>query len=201
MFSRRWNDLLLFGVTGVELAALLLLTPALAVPDWIYVVQHVMVLAIALTREAPAVEDHSLGPSVAVAVAYGYPYAQVIYLQWVPGVSLWPAVGMVLIMCGAVLSFVSLSILGRRFGVRPALRGLAVRGTYAFVRHPIYLSYLLGDVGYNLQEANVVTVVLVMCGWIAILYRIRSEERIMAHHPHWHDYANSVRYRLVPGFW
>jgi protein-S-isoprenylcysteine O-methyltransferase Ste14 len=201
MARRRWSDLLLFTVTGVELAILLILTPTLLVADWIYVIQHVMVLGIALTRGAPAAEDHSPGPSVAVAVAYGYPYAQVIYLQWVPGTSLWPGAGMVLIVCGAILSFLSLSILGRRFGVRPALRGLSVRGTYALVRHPMYLGYVLGDVGYNLQEANVATVGLVIVGWVALVYRIRSEERVMAHHPRWPDYAHSVRYRLVPGIW
>ena len=201
MSRRHWSDLLLFGVTGIELTILLILTPTLGIPGWIYVAQHVMVLGIALTRGTPAAEDHSPGPSAAVAVAYGYPYAQVIYLQRVPGVSLWPPGGTVLIMCGALLSILSLSVLGRRFGVRPALRGLAVRGTYGFVRHPMYLGYVLGDVGYNLQEADVVTVLLVICGWIAILYRIRSEERVMAHHPRWHAYVNAVRYRLVPGIW
>jgi protein-S-isoprenylcysteine O-methyltransferase Ste14 len=188
-------------VTSAELAVLLILTPTLALPDWIYVVQHVVVLAIALTRRSPAAEDHSFGPSAAVAVAYGYPYAQVIYLQWMPGVPLWPATGMVLIMCGAVLSLVSLLTLGRWFGIRPALRGLSTRGPYHLVRHPMYLSYVLGDIGYNLQEANVGTVLLVMTGWAAMFYRIGSEERVMAHHPGWPAYTSAVRYRLVPGVW
>ena len=65
----------------------------------------------------------------------------------------------------------------------------------------MYLSYLLGDIGYNLQEANVATIALVLAGWVAIVYRIRSEERVMAHHPRWHDYVHAVRYRLVPGIW
>src|SRR6186997_743913 len=108
---RRWSDVLLFSVTFVELGVLLILTPALALPDWIYVLQHVMVLVIALTRRPPAVHDHSLGISAAVAVSYGYPYAQVIYLQRIPGVSLWPEGGMVLIAAGALLSIVSLSTL------------------------------------------------------------------------------------------
>lgn len=199
--SRTSSDLLLFGVTSVELAVLVYLTPALTVPDWIYVLQHVMVLGIALTRRPPAVEDHSLGVSAAVAVAYSYPYAQVIYLQWNPGLSLWPTGGIVLIVCGALLSLLSLWTLGRWFGIRPALRGLSVNGPYRLVRHPMYVAYLLSDVGYNLQEGNLGTVALVVMGWVSIVYRIRSEERVLAHHPGWPRYVHSVRYRLLPGIW
>ena len=195
------GDILLFCVTSVEFTALLVLSPTLGFPDWIYVVQHVMVLAIAFTRRRPTVEDQSFGPSAAVAVAYGYPYAQVIYLHSIPGLPLWPAGGVVLITCGAVLSLASLLTLGRWFGIRPALRGLSVRGTYGLVRHPMYLGYLLGDVGYNLQENNLGTALLVAIGWVSLVYRIQREERVMAHHPAWHTYANSVRYRLVPGIW
>ena len=199
--SRRWSDVLLFSVTAIELGVLLILTPALALPDWIYVLQHVMVLGLALTRRSPAVTDHSFGVSAAVAVSYGYPYAQVISLQWVPGWSLWSDGGMVLITSGALLSVISLWALGRRFGIRPALRGLSVHGPYRVVRHPIYLSYVLSDIGYNLQECNLGTAALVIAGWIAMLYRVESEERVMAHHPAWAAYTNTVRYRLLPGIW
>jgi protein-S-isoprenylcysteine O-methyltransferase Ste14 len=195
------DDVLLFSVTAVELGVLLILTPALTLPDWIYVLQHAMVLVIALTRRSPAITDHSFGVSAAVAVSYAYPYAQVIYLQHVPGWSLWPDGGMVLITAGALLSLVSLWTLGRRFGIRPALRGLTVDGPYRVVRHPMYLSYVLGDVGYNLQECNLVTAGLVITGWIAMLYRIESEERVIARHPEWAAYTSAVRYRLLPGIW
>src|SRR4029453_9242019 len=100
--SRRWSDVLLFSVTFVELGVLLILTAALTLPDWIYILQHGMVLVIALTRRRPAVQDHSLGTSAAVALSYGYPYAQVIYLQRIPGWSLWPEGGIVLITAGAL---------------------------------------------------------------------------------------------------
>ena len=198
---RHWSDVLLFSVTAVELGVLLILTPALSVPDWIYVLQHVTVLAIALTRRSPTVTDHSFGASAAVGVSYAYPYAQVIYLQRTPGWPFWPEGGIVLITTGAFLSIVSLWTLGRRFGIRPALRGLTVSGTYRVVRHPIYLSYVLGDVGYNLQECNLGTAALVIVGWIAMIYRIESEERVMAHHPEWAAYTEAVRYRLLPGIW
>jgi protein-S-isoprenylcysteine O-methyltransferase Ste14 len=201
MSGMRPADLLLFGVTAVELAILVLLTPTFTVTDWIYVVQHLMVLGIALTRRAPDAQDRSLSSSAAVVVAYGYPYGQLAYLRWVPGDPAWPAGGLVLVTVAACLSFASLSTLGRWFGVRPALRGLATKGPYRLVRHPMYLAYLLADVGYNLQEWNIGTVLMVMAGWTALLYRIHAEERVLVGDPGWPAYTALVRYRLVPGLW
>jgi len=199
--GRRFADLLLFGVTSVELAILWFLTPTFTVTDWIYLSQHVIVLGIAVTRHSPRAKDYSLRSSAAVLVAYAYPYAQMIYINWIPGEPAWPAAGFVLVTAGACWSFVSLLTLGRMFGIRPALRGLVTTGPYALVRHPIYLSYIVEDIGYNLQEWNAGTALIVVVGWASLIYRIRAEERILALDEEWPKYASSVRYRLLPGLW
>jgi protein-S-isoprenylcysteine O-methyltransferase Ste14 len=202
LISRRaFADVLLFGVTSAELTLLFFLTPSFTFADYIYVLQHVVVLAIALVRRPPDAQDHSLPTSAAVVVAYAYPYAQVAYLRWVPGDAIWAAGGLVLVTLAACLSLASLLTLGRRFGIRPALRGLATGGPYRFVRHPVYLAYVLADIGYNLQEWNVGTALLVMAGWASLLYRIRAEERVLAHDPGWPGYLATVRYRLLPRVW
>ena len=201
MFGRRFADLLLFCVTVTELVILFLLTPTFTITDWIYVLQHFIVLGIALTRHHPKVRDYSIGSSMAVGIAYAYPYAQVIYLRWSPGLVAWPAAGLVLVTLAAGLSLVTLLTLGRLFGVRPALRGLATSGPYRFVRHPMYLSYLLADIGYNLQEWNFVTLLLVLVGWASLVYRIHAEERLVSQHAEWPAYVVLVRYRLFPGLW
>jgi protein-S-isoprenylcysteine O-methyltransferase Ste14 len=199
--GRRFADFLLFGVTSAELALLFVLTPTFTAVDWIYVMQHLLVLGIALTRPPPVVMDRSLSSGAAVAVTYAYPYAQVLYLRWMPGKTGWFAGGLVLVTLAACLSLASLLGLGRWFGVRPALRGLATKGPYRLVRHPMYLAYVLADVGYNLQEWNAGTVLLMMAGWASLLYRIRAEERSLSHHPGWPAYIALVRHRLVPGLW
>jgi protein-S-isoprenylcysteine O-methyltransferase Ste14 len=199
--GRRFGDFLLFGVTSAEFVLLLFMTPTFTIVDWIYVLQHLLVLGIALTRRPPEVQDHSLPSSAAVVIAYAYPYAQVVYLRWVPGDPAWPVGGLVLVMLAACLSLASLLSLGRRFGVRPALRGLATRGPYRFVRHPMYLSYVIADIGYNLQEWNFGTALLVMAGWASLLYRIYAEERILAQDAGWSAYVSLVRYRIIPGLW
>ena len=201
MFGRRFADVLLFCVTSAELVILFLLTPTFTIADWIYVLQHLMVLGIALTRPTPKVLDYSIASSIAVGVAYIYPYAQVIWLRWSPGDVACPEAGLVLVIIAAGLSLVSLLILGRRFGVRPALRELVRRGPYQMVRHPMYLSYIIADIGYNLQEWNFVTVILVLFGWASLIFRIHAEERVLSRDPGWPAYVASVRYRLLPGVW
>jgi protein-S-isoprenylcysteine O-methyltransferase Ste14 len=192
---------LLFGVTSTELAILFFLTPTFEIADWIYVLQHVVVLGVALTRSSPKVQDHSLISSAAVIVSYGYSYAQVIYLAWVPGDPVWPTGGLVMVTLAAGLSLASLLALGRSFGVRPALRGLVMRGPYRIIRHPMYLSYIIGDVGYNLQEWNYGTALLVAAGWVSLIYRIYAEERMLSQDDRWSQYVALVSYRLVPGVW
>ena len=199
--GRRFADFLLFSVTSAELALLFFLTPTFTIVDWIYVSQHILVLGIALTRRPPEVQDHSLPSNASVVIAYAYPYAQVLYLRWVPGDLAWPAGGLVLVTLAACLSLASLLSLGRRFGVRPALRGLATRGPYRLVRHPMYLSYMIADIGYNLQEWNFGTALMVMAGWASLLYRIFAEERILSHNAGWSAYVSLVRYRIIPGLW
>ena len=199
--GRRIGDFLLFGVTSAELALLFFLTPTFTFVDWIYILQHLLVLAIALTRRPPEAYDHSLLSSAAVVVAYAYPYAQVAYLRWVPGDPVWPVGGLLLVTLAACLSLASLLSLGRRFGVFPALRGLVTRGPYRLVRHPMYLAYVIADIGYNLQEWNFGTALLVMGGWASLIYRIKAEERILSQNAGWSAYAASVRHRLFPRIW
>src|SRR4029079_17587951 len=85
IYARRLGDVVLFSVTAVELALLVYQTPSFELVDWIYVSQHLIVLALAFWRRPPSTHDYSLGSSVAVVVSYAYPYAQTVYLGWGPG--------------------------------------------------------------------------------------------------------------------
>lgn len=199
--GRRLGDYILFGVTAAELALLFYLTPEFTTVDCIYLLQHLMVLFVALTRYQPSLQDCSLSSGTAVVIAYAYPYAQVLYLRWVPGDTASSAGGLVLISIAACLSLASLLSLGKRFGLVPALRGLMTRGPYRFIRHPMYLAYVLADIGYSLQEWNSGTALMVMAGWASLLFRIRAEERILSHDAGWSQYTALVRCRLIPGVW
>ena len=198
---RQLADGVLFSVTSIELGILVAQTPVFTLVDWIYIAQHLLVLAVALLRPPSIAHDHSFSANAAVIVSYAYPYAQVALLDWRPGYEAWPAMGLVLVTFAAMLSCISLISLGRSFGVRPALRRLVTRGSYRFTRHPIYLSYLISDVGYVLQEWNVATLLLLVAGWASLFYRIRAEERVLCGDAGWGSYAAAVPYRLLPGVW
>jgi protein-S-isoprenylcysteine O-methyltransferase Ste14 len=71
-------SVILFGVTAAEPAFLVAVTPAFDFADWVYVLQHVIVLAVAFAGRRPTAQDHSPGTGAAVVVAYGYPCAQAI---------------------------------------------------------------------------------------------------------------------------
>jgi len=185
----------------VALVSLFLLKPTLGVVGWLYVLQHLIVLGFALTRSEPLMTDYSVRSNIAVGVAYLSPYAQVICLYWWPGKVAWPEGGLVLVTLAAVFSVVCLLTIGNQFGVRPALRGLVTRGPYRLVRHPLYLSYVIAAIGFNLQVWNLATLLLVLLGWTSMTYRIVAEERVLSRDGSWPAYAALVRYRLVPGVW
>jgi protein-S-isoprenylcysteine O-methyltransferase Ste14 len=65
----------------------------------------------------------------------------------------------------------------------------------------MYLSYVISDIGYNLQEWSPVTVLLVIAGWVSLIYRIHAEERVLAQDAGWSAYTRLVRCRLIPGLW
>ena len=138
---------------------------------------------------------------MACLVSYAYPYAQILYLGLVPGSPAWPQLGQLLVVVAAGLSLASLLTLGRWFGIRPALRGLAQTGPYRLVRHPLYLAYILADIGVNCAEWNGGTVLLTAGGWASLLYRIQAEERLLAQDAGWTAYGRAVHFRLLPGLW
>jgi hypothetical protein len=78
---RTCGDVVLCGVTLVELSLLVFLTPTFTALDWIYVLQHVIVLGVALTRRPPRAQDFSWLSTLACIVAY----ARAVRFRLLPG--------------------------------------------------------------------------------------------------------------------
>jgi protein-S-isoprenylcysteine O-methyltransferase Ste14 len=111
------------------------------------------------------------------------------------------AVGFGLQLAGLVVCAAAFVALGRSFGFAPADRGVRRRGPYAIVRHPIYASYVLLQLGYLSQSISMrnALVLIVVCG--CNVGRIRAEERLLATGTAYTSYQAAVRWKLVPGIW
>jgi protein-S-isoprenylcysteine O-methyltransferase Ste14 len=117
------------------------------------------------------------------------------HLDWAFSVGFW------LQLVGVIICLWSLSTLGRSFGFAPADRGVVSRGPYAFVRHPVYGSYVLLQTGYLLQSISLRNVLVVVLATAANIGRARAEERVLLSKPTYAAYRRRVRWGLVPGVW
>ncbi len=102
---------------------------------------------------------------------------------------------------GAVITIGSLVWLGRSFGVMPARRQTVIGGPYRLVRHPAYAGELLIMLACFLSGPSLAAA----CVWLllipGIVWRILSEEAVLAADPNYQAYRRQVRWRLIPGIW
>jgi protein-S-isoprenylcysteine O-methyltransferase Ste14 len=112
------------------------------------------------------------------------------------------------IWAGTVLQLVGVGIvatciltLGRSFGFAAADRGVVTRGPYAFVRHPMYASYLLLGAGYLLQSLSVWNAAVLVIVTVCNGGRALAEERLLANNSDYLAFRRRVRRRIVPGVW
>ena len=101
----------------------------------------------------------------------------------------------------SVLTIVSVQSLGQSFAILPALRDIRTFGTYRFVRHPIYLSYIIAALGTLMRHPSLRNTIVVLAGIGLMLWRIRFEERLLTQDERYRNYAAEVRYRLIPGLY
>jgi protein-S-isoprenylcysteine O-methyltransferase Ste14 len=109
--------------------------------------------------------------------------------------------GLLLQFCGVVVCLWSFVVLGRSFGFAAADRGLVRRGPYRVVRHPVYASYVLLQVGYLFQSLSLRNFAVVLLVTACNVGRIRAEERVLTTNPAHGAYRARVRWRLLPGLW
>lgn len=101
-------------------------------------------------------------------------------------------------LLGAGLSLLCTLYLGRSFGLVAANRGVKVRGPYRVVRHPIYASYVLVDLGYVLSWLSLANVLIFALVYAAQVRRIFAEEAVLLRDPAYRRFAATTRYRLIP---
>lgn len=107
--------------------------------------------------------------------------------------------GDVLQVAAVVAAVVVLARLGRRLGIVAAHRGVATGGPYRLVRHPAYVAYLAGYVGYLLSHPTPANAAIIVA-WAGVTHaRALAEERLLARDPCYARYCERVPWRYVPG--
>ena len=100
---------------------------------------------------------------------------------------------------GLLIVVASKMALGRSFGLVPANRGVVVRGPYGFVRHPIYLGYLISHVAFFLAQPTLWNAAVILIGDGTLIVRALMEERVLSRDAAYASYCRRVSWHLVPG--
>ena len=155
-----------------------------------------LVVAFTLVRRSAGTVDRTWKARILTMVAtFGPPLVRPVSVAALAPESLTiviAAVGLMVVVLGKLS-------LGRSFGLTPANRGVVSSGLYRFVRHPIYLGYLITHVGFVMANPADWNLLVLAAADVALLLRAKCEERTLAADHAYRAYMDRVRWRLVPG--
>jgi len=121
-------------------------------------------------------------------------------VQLAPGTRIVPeAVGAGLQIAGVAWQIFAKMSLRLSFGILPANRGIVSSGAYRFVRHPIYLGYLVADIGFLLVNFGLQNLLVYAGQFVLQGVRIEREEKLLSDDPEYRSYRDRVRFRVLPG--
>lgn len=117
-----------------------------------------------------------------------------------PGVSILSQEAASVVQClGLVWQIYAKLCLGRCFGLLPAHRGLVTAGAYRWVRHPIYLGYLVAHLGFLAANFSLRNLLVFAVLYLIQALRLLREERVLSQRSAYREYCGAVPWRVVPG--
>lgn len=89
------------------------------------------------------------------------------------------AIGLGLNIAAATLLAISYVNLGRHIGIFPEVRGLVTSGPYRYLRHPIYVAYLLGAAASAVSTLSIQSALIFVAFYGMVAWRASLEERAL----------------------
>lgn len=170
----------------------MLLQPDANLFIWFFL--HLLAATFFLIRKKPLRASSSTSAYLVALASVNY------YLLYdlTPDHAEYATIGHALILLGGALCFFSTLSLGRCFGVLPVYRGIQTAWAYRVVRHPIYTSYLLLDIGILLVYPMLDNFLIFCIACLLFILRIRYEEEVLSSAKDYLQYKTKVRFKLLP---
>ncbi|KXK60537.1 hypothetical protein AWW66_18265 [Micromonospora rosaria] len=160
--------------------------------------------------EIPVTFRRSSAPAVEIRTLAAYASTRMLLVivtvlpatPW-SGWSWWMVPPIALFVAGIVLRLVAIRVLGALYThhvVRRQQHPIVTTGPYRLVRHPAYSGMLLANLGFVLFFHHVVSVLALVALVAVLVWRIRTEERVLWAVPGYPEFATG-RPRLLPGVW
>jgi len=108
-------------------------------------------------------------------------------------------IGQALQLGGLALQVLAMLSLNRSIGMVPANRGIQTGGLYRWIRHPLYSSYVVAFLGYVISHPTAYNIGVYAAAVALWVLRLMAEERFLLQDPAYREFAEKVRWRLVPG--
>jgi protein-S-isoprenylcysteine O-methyltransferase Ste14 len=123
-------------------------------------------------------------------------------MHWSSDVPLLVVLGDALLVAGSLVYFLVFrenSFAGATIRVSADQRVIS-SGPYAIARHPLYVGLLVMAIGMPLALGSYWALLLVLPMFALVVWRLLNEEAFLAKSlPGYHQYQQTVRWRLIPG--
>jgi len=157
-------------------------------------VSEALVVALTLVRRTAGTVDRTWRARFLTIVAtFGPPLVRPTSASLAP-----ETVTIIIASFGLMIVVLGKLSLGRSFGLTPANRGVVSTGLYKFVRHPIYLGYLITHLGFVIANPADWNWCILAAADLALMLRAICEERTLALDPEYQSYMQRVRWRVIP---
>lgn len=188
--------LTIFGVFAVEFAGAFLREPNFITALYL-IDQTIIILFLMFRRPAQRMSDRKADYLIAAAGTLVPLFAVPSSLANIAPMGLCVALALagILLHLGAKLS------LRRSFGIVAADRGIKVEGAYRFIRHPMYLGYMMVHLSLLLAGPLLWNVIVFGVCWVLLVLRISAEERFLCGNEAYAAFQCKTRFRLIPGIY